>query len=247
MADFHDNVPMISPPVHMMTYSLQEDARSVRLEPSAAASASVIWLHGLGADGRDFVPIVPQLELPSTLAVRFIFPHAPVRSVSINQGFNMRAWYDIKQISVGAAEDSAGIAESAKRLQGYLRRESESGIPPNRIAIAGFSQGGAMALHTALRFPDSLAGVLALSCYLPLRDQLATEASDANRGTPILMCHGRFDPVIAPELGLLSRDLLLRQGYRVQWRDYAMAHEVNTAEIADIGAWLRQVLGQAER
>jgi phospholipase/carboxylesterase len=210
-----------------MTYHTREDQDAVFLTPTAASpTASVIWLHGLGADGHDFVPLVPQLGLPAALSVRFVFPHAPVRAVSLNQGLRMRAWYDIKDLSIGAIEDAVGIADSAARLDGYLRREREQGIPANRIVLA-----------------ESLAGVLALSTYLPLRDRLATEASDANRKTPILMCHGRHDPLVAIQIGRLSRDTLLQQGYAVQWHEYAMQHEVCTAEIDDIATWLQRLLG----
>jgi phospholipase/carboxylesterase len=227
-----------------MTYHTREDQDAVFLTPTAASpTASVIWLHGLGADGHDFVPLVPQLGLPAALSVRFVFPHAPVRAVSLNQGLRMRAWYDIKDLSIGAIEDAVGIADSAARLDGYLRREREQGIPANRIVLAGFSQGGAMALYSGLRRAESLAGVLALSTYLPLRDRLATEASDANRKTPILMCHGRHDPLVAIQIGRLSRDTLLQQGYAVQWNEYAMQHEVCTAEIDDIATWLQRLLG----
>jgi len=226
-----------------MTYRLQEHSNEVLLIPTAKApSASVIWLHGLGADGQDFVPIVPQLRLPANLGVRFVFPHAPVRAVSLNQGMKMRAWYDITQLSRGAAEDVGGISDSSVRLSEYLRRERDQGIPANRIVIAGFSQGGAMALHSGLRFAERLAGVLALSTYLPLCDRLALEASAANRDIPILMCHGRYDPIVSIELALSSREALLQQGFAVQWREYPMRHEVCTAEIDDIAQWLRQLL-----
>jgi len=223
-----------------MTYRLREDDDAVLLTPSvAAATASVIWLHGLGASGQDFVPIVPQLQLPPALGVRFMFPHAPVRAVTLNQGFRMRAWYDIRQLSAGAVEDAAGIEASAERVGELVRRETALGIAPNRIVLAGFSQGGAMALHAGTRYPESLAGILALSTYLPLRDRLAAEASAANRQIPILMCHGRHDTMLTIQVGRHSRDLLMRAGYAVQWQEYDMAHEVCSAEIADIGQWLR--------
>jgi phospholipase/carboxylesterase len=227
-----------------MSYGLSEDEDAVLLSPSTGtATASVIWLHGLGADGHDFVPIVPDLRLPSTLAVRFVFPHAPVRAVSLNHGMAMRAWYDIKVLSIDSAEDAEGIAESAARVDRYLQRERALGIAPDRIVIAGFSQGGAMALHSGLRCEQPLAGILALSAYLPLRQRLAMEAGEANHRTPILMCHGRQDPVVAVQYGMLSRDALLQQGYDVQWKEYAMQHEVCAQEIADIAAWLGQRLG----
>jgi phospholipase/carboxylesterase len=227
-----------------MSYRLSEDDEAVLLSPSTGtATASVIWLHGLGADGHDFVPIVPDLRLPPALAVRFVFPHAPVRAVSLNHGLAMRAWYDIKVLSIDSAEDADGIADSATRIGSYLQRERALGIASNRIVIAGFSQGGAMALHSGLRCEESLAGILALSAYLPLRQRLVTQASEANHSTPILMCHGRQDPVVAVQYGMLSRDALLQQGYDVQWKEYAMQHEVCAQELADIAAWLRQRLG----
>ncbi|HEY2418768.1 MAG TPA: alpha/beta fold hydrolase [Steroidobacteraceae bacterium] len=226
-----------------MSYRLSEDEDAVLLAPSSAsASASVIWLHGLGADGHDFVPIVPDLRLPPALAVRFVFPHAPVRAVSLNHGAAMRAWYDIKVLSIDSAEDADGIADSATRIDGYLRRERALGIAANRIVIAGFSQGGAMALYSGLRCEQTLAGVLALSTYLPLRQRLAAEASAANRNTSILMCHGRQDPVVPLQYAMLSRDALMQQGYAVQWQEYPMQHEVCAQELADIAAWLRQRL-----
>lgn len=226
-----------------MQYRQSEAESAVVLTPAAPATASVIWLHGLGADGNDFVPLVPQLGLPDTLAVRFVFPHAEVRPVTINQGFAMRAWYDITALTAGAPQDAAGIAHSARRIDDYIRRERAADMAADRIVIAGFSQGGAMALHTALRCAEGLAGVLALSTYLPLHDRLASEASAANRHTPILMCHGRQDGVVAPQLGERSRDLLLQLGYPVRWLEYPMRHEVCAAEIRDIAAWLTQVLG----
>jgi phospholipase/carboxylesterase len=222
-----------------MSYRLSEDEDTVLLTPSTGTpTASVIWLHGLGADGNDFVPIVPDLRLPPALGVRFVFPHAPVRAVTLNQGLQMRAWYDIKVLSIDSSEDADGIADSAVRIAEYVRQERTQGIAANRIVIAGFSQGGAMALHCALRWDESLAGVLALSAYLPLRHRLAAEASAANHKTPILMCHGRNDPVVAVQYARLSRDTLLQRGYTVQWKEYDMQHAVCAGEIDDIAAWL---------
>jgi phospholipase/carboxylesterase len=226
-----------------MSYRLREDSDTVLLEPSSpGATASVIWMHGLGASGHDFVPIVPQLDLPPELGVRFVFPHAPVRPVTLNQGFRMRAWYDIRQLAASAIEDDAGIAASSERIGSLIRRETEQGIATDRIVLAGFSQGGALALHAGTRFPKPLAGILALSTYLPLRDRLAAEGGEANRHTPILMCHGRSDAVLTIQIGRYARDLLLGQGYAVDWREYDMAHEVCDAEIGDIGQWLRSRL-----
>ena len=217
----------------------QESADAVVLAPASAATASIIWLHGLGADGNDFVPIVPELRLPAELAVRFIFPHAPVRAVTINNGMRMRAWYDILDLTPGGPQDEASIRDSAAILERFIQRERESGIAAGRIVVAGFSQGGAIALHAALRHAERLAGVMALSTYLPLRTTLAAEASPANRDLPILMCHGQFDPVLPSRLGSSSRDLLRTQGYAVEWKEYPMQHQVCMEEIQDVSAWLQ--------
>jgi phospholipase/carboxylesterase len=222
-----------------MTYTAHETENFVTLEPSRTATAAVIWLHGLGADGYDFVPIVEELRLPSTLAMRFIFPHARARPVTINNGFVMRAWYDIKGISREGSEDDAGIRESQSVVRDYIAGEVARGIPANRIVIAGFSQGGAIALQAGLRHSEALAGVMALSTYLPLRASLAQEASPANRGMPILMCHGTQDGVVPMQMGELSRDLLTGLGYAVDWRAYPMQHSVCAEEINDLSRWLQ--------
>jgi phospholipase/carboxylesterase len=227
---------------HSLDYLQKEDAEGVVLTPKTAPSGSVIWLHGLGADGRDFVPIVPELRLPQSALPRFVFPHAPVRAVTINNGARMRAWYDITGLSHGAAEDERGIRESAGLVEELIRRERAAGIAASAIVLAGFSQGGAIALHTALRHAEALAGVIALSTYLPLRNTLAAEAAPANQRIPILMCHGTYDPVLPLQLGELSRDLLLAAGYSVSWKAYPMQHQVCGPEIADISAWLQGVL-----
>ncbi len=203
------------------------------------AQASVIWMHGLGADAHDFEPLVPQLRLPKHLPVRFVFPQAPVRPVTINGGYRMRSWFDIYGLAPNVPEDEAGIAESARRIHACIDRERDAGIDATRIVVAGFSQGGAVALHSALRYPQRLGGVLALSTYLPLRDRLASEASAANRDLPILMCHGRFDPVLSLQFGEWSRDALLALGWPVEWIAYPMQHEVSLPQIADVAAWLR--------
>jgi phospholipase/carboxylesterase len=209
------------------------------LAPEGNPEASVIWLHGLGADGHDFVPIVPELRLPARPAVRFVFPHAPARPVTINGGMRMRAWYDIVSLSAAGAPDEAGIRESAAMLERRIQREVELGIPARRIVIAGFSQGGAIALHGALRHAERLAGVLGLSTYLPLHQTLEVEAARANRDVPILMCHGRDDPVLPMTLGVMSRDWLRALGYAVEWKEYRMQHQVCMEEVADISAWLQ--------
>ncbi len=228
-----------------MNHRKQESADAVVLAPATPATASVIWLHGLGADGHDFVPIVPELQLPPALAVRFVFPHAPMRPVTINNGMRMRAWYDIQVLSAGGPEDAQGIRESATSLARYIQRERETGIAAHRIIVAGFSQGGAIALHAALRHPERLAGVMGLSTYLPLRASFAAEAHAANRELPILMCHGRFDPMLPMQLGAASRDLLRAQGYTVEWKEYPMQHQVCLEEIRDIAAWLSARLAEA--
>jgi phospholipase/carboxylesterase len=228
-----------------MTHRREETAQEVVLAPAGTPAASVIWLHGLGADGHDFVPIVPELRLPVEPAVRFVFPHAPVRPVTINSGMRMRAWYDIVSLSASGPPDETGIRASAALLERWIAREVELGVRADRIVIAGFSQGGAIVLHGALRYPQRLAGVLALSTYLPLHDRLAAEAAPANRDLPILMCHGRDDPVLPMALGAMSRDFLRKLGYAVEWKDYPMQHQVCLEEIEDIAAWLRDRLAAA--
>src|SRR5262245_6553813 len=200
---------------------------------------SVLWLHGLGADGHDFEPIVPELRLG--FAVRFVFPHAPVRPVTINGGMAMRAWYDILGFDRGAKEDSAGIRASAAAVTELVEREIERGMSSDRIVLAGFSQGGAIALHTALRSPIPLAGVLALSTYLPLAATLATERYAANARIPIFMAHGTDDGVLPLQLADSSRSALEALGYVVEWHAYRMAHSVCMEEVAAISAWLARL------
>jgi phospholipase/carboxylesterase len=220
----------------------QESSDAVILAPDRAADAAVIWLHGLGADGFDFVPIVPELDLPAGHGIRFVFPHAPVRPVTLNGGMAMRAWYDILSLDRNGLQDEAGIRDSERIVQRYLQAEIDAGIPATRIVLAGFSQGGAITLHAGLRYPQKLAGLLALSTYLPLHDQAAAEASAANRATPILMCHGQYDPVLPLSLGEFSRRGLEQLGYAVDWREYPMQHQVCAEQIDDIAGWLRQRL-----
>ncbi len=221
-----------------MTHRLQQSADAIVLAPAAPASASVIWLHGLGADGNDFVPIVPELGLPAEPRIRFVFPHAPVRAVTLNMGMRMRAWYDIKTLTAEGRADEAGLRESLNRLEALIAEERALGIASEHIVIAGFSQGGALALHGALRHPEPLAGILALSCYLPLQAALADELAEANRRTPILMCHGQYDPVLPLALGVGACNWLRAAGYRVEWREYPMQHQVCGPEIQDVAAWL---------
>jgi phospholipase/carboxylesterase len=222
-----------------MTHRLQETADAVVLAPAAPATASVVWLHGLGADGHDFVPIVPELKLPAAPGIRFVFPHAPVRPVTLNMGMRMRAWYDIRTLTAEGRADEAGLRESVARLEALLSAERALGIESRRIVVAGFSQGGAVALHVALRHAEPLGGVLALSCYLPLQALLAAELAEANRELPILMCHGQQDPVLPLALGLAACNWLRAAGYRVEWKEYPMQHQVCLPEIQDVAAWLR--------
>jgi phospholipase/carboxylesterase len=222
-----------------MKYTTIETTDEVTLMPAQTPVASVVLLHGLGADGWDFVPIVAELGLPETLPVRFVFPHAPVRPVTVNNGYEMRAWYDIKAFTPEGRADAAGLAESTRRVNEYLKTESARGVEPSRIVLAGFSQGGAVALSGGLRFGERLAGVLALSTYLPYPETLAAGKSAANSGVPILMCHGRMDPVVPVSMGLEARDVLTAQGYAVEWHEYPMQHEVCAEELAVIGRWLR--------
>ena len=210
-------------------------------------TGSVIWLHGLGADGHDFEPIVGELRLPDDLPLRFVFPHAPVRPVTINGGLSMRAWYDIVSLDRDGPADEAGIRASGAILDELIRRERDRGIDAERIVVAGFSQGGAIALHAALRYPERLAGVMALSTYLPLQRTLRPEVLDnpdaANADIPIFMAHGSFDPVLPMPLGRMSADLLIETGFTIEWHDYPMPHAVCAEEIEDIRNWLAAVYG----
>ena len=211
--------------------------QAVEINSAANPQAAVIWLHGLGADGHDFEPIVPELRL--TKPVRFVFPHAPVRPVTLNQGMRMRAWYDILQLGAGP-EDDAGVRASQKLVDELIAAEKKRGM--TKIVVAGFSQGGAIALQTALRYPERLAGVLALSTYLPLNASLQAERSAANREVPIFMAHGQYDDVIPLTRAEQSRQILERLDYKVEWHVYPMAHSVCPEELDDISAFLRQVV-----
>jgi phospholipase/carboxylesterase len=211
---------------------------SIQINNPETATACVIWMHGLGADGHDFEPVVHALHLPH---VYFILPHAPYRKVTLNHGYEMRAWYDIIGLSPQSPQDAIGIKESQQRIHQLIQFAIDSGIPTNRIALAGFSQGGAIALHTALRYPAKLAGVLALSTYLPLKPTLATEKAAVNQQVPIFMAHGRFDEVITIETSLLSRDLMLQENYEIDWHEYPMAHSVTPEEIEDIHHFLQKI------
>ena len=223
---------------------MTQPSAAIEIETAPAPDAAVIWLHGLGADGHDFEPLVPELRLPARLRLRFVFPHAPVRPVTINMGMPMRAWYDILQMG-GGREDAAGIRESQGLLEALVARERGRGIAASRIFLAGFSQGGAVALHTGLRHAERLAGVLALSTYLPLAATVAAERSAASRDLPVFMAHGRQDPMIDIARARESRAFLEGLGCAVQWREYAMPHSVCAEEVGDIAGWLLSRLAPA--
>ena len=217
---------------------------TIEVETAGSPDAAVIWLHGLGADGHDFEPVVPELGLPAALRVRFVFPHAPRRPVTINMGMPMRAWYDILQMG-GGREDADGIRASQAQVEALIARERGRGVAATRIVLAGFSQGGAIALHTGLRHTTRLAGILALSTYLPLASTLPAERNEANRDVPVFMAHGRHDPMIDIARARESRAVLEALGVPVLWREYAMQHSVCAEEVADIGAWLLSRLAPA--
>lgn len=216
------------------------EIRFIEVETAPEPSVAVIWLHGLGADGHDFEPIVPELGLAASPAVRFIFPHAPHQPVSCNGGYVMRAWYDIVSLAPDSREiDEAGLLASRDIVRALIAREVERGIPSNRIFLAGFSQGGAVAYLSALTHPEPLAGVIALSTYIPAAHLITDELSPANRDIPLFVAHGSEDDVVSPALGRQALELLHSLGLKPEWRSYAMPHAVCTQEIDDIGAWLR--------
>lgn len=217
---------------------LEESSDEVRIEPAAPARASIIWLHGLGASGHDFVSIVPELRLPPDTAVRFIFPHAPLRPVTLNNGLPLRAWYDLSDFSPHQKQDAAGINASAQRIRARIDAEIDAGIPAGRIVLAGYSQGGAIALHAGLRLDLSLGGLVALSSYLPLHETLDAEATAAARATPLFIAHGNYDTVVPTDWGEKSAQGLQARGYSVDWHRYPMGHEVCAEEIDTLGAWL---------
>ncbi len=218
---------------------------TVEIATSDNPAASIIWMHGLGADGNDFVPIVRELDLSGLPALRFVFPHAEAIPVTINNGYVMRAWYDILGMDLVRREDEAGLRASQSRIEQLIAREIARGIPAERIVLAGFSQGCAMTLQTGLRHPQKLAGLMCLSGYLPLADKIAAERSAANQHTPIFMAHGRGDNVVLMNRAEASREVLTSLGYAIDWHEYLMPHSVCEEEIDDIGDWLRTVLGGA--
>ncbi len=217
---------------------------TLEVETASAPSASVIWLHGLGADGHDFEPIVPELGLAGDVAVRFVFPHAPYRPVTINGGYVMRAWYDMLPAPSGFTDDADHILESEQGLRGLIARETGRGIATDRIVLAGFSQGGAIALHTGLRYPQRLGGILALSTYVPIPEAISPggQSPAPIAGLPVFLAHGDRDPLIPRPLAEASRELLQGTGVKLEWHAYAMEHTVNLEEIADIGRWLGGLL-----
>jgi phospholipase/carboxylesterase len=214
----------------------------VEHETGPQPTHSVLWLHGLGADGHDFAPIVPELRLPASMAVRFIFPHASIQPVTINGGMAMRSWYDILTPNLVKREDEAGIRASEQAIQALIARENARGVPTSRIVLAGFSQGCAMTLHTGIRLKEKLAGLMGLSGYLPLIDMAAQERHSANATTPIFLAHGTHDPVVTLERAEASRAKLVELGYSVQWHTYPMPHSVCAQEIDDISSFLQSVL-----
>ncbi|MCO6429017.1 alpha/beta hydrolase [Nitrosomonas communis] len=215
---------------------------AIEIESGSYPTHTILWMHGLGADGNDFTPIIQELELPPQTTIRFIFPHAPEQAVTINQGLVMRAWYDIRSINLNHYEDEIGIRRSQHAIIAMIERENQRGIPSSNIVLAGFSQGGVMALQVGLRHPDKLAGIMVLSAYLPLAHTLVKEAHTANASTSIFMAHGSHDPIVPIHLAKTSRQQLLESGYQLEWHEYAMTHSVCAEELDDISKWLRQVL-----
>lgn len=218
---------------------------AIELETGEKPDAAVIWLHGLGADGNDFVPIVQQFNLPTDLAIRFIFPNAPIRPITINQGIEMPGWYDITSLSIVDREDVDGIRESSEAIHQICKQQEEQGIDSTRIILAGFSQGGAIALHCGLRYPRPVAGIMALSTYLPQCAATDTSETTINRTVPVFMAHGLQDDVVALSYGKQSCERLQSAGYKVSWHEYPMAHSVCMEEIQDIKNWLLDCLASS--
>lgn len=215
---------------------------AIEIETGKSPEFSIIWMHGLGADGSDFVPVVRELDLPAGQAIRFVFPHAPLQPVTINAGHVMRAWYDIAWTDLGRQVDERGMRLSQESVEQLIAKERSRGIAARRIVLAGFSQGGVMALHTGLRYPERLAGILSLSGYLALEKNLPAEASPANRNTPVFMAHGTEDTVVPCGLGRASKQRLEQLGYAVVWHEYPMPHSVCLEEIDEISTWVRRLL-----
>lgn len=226
-----------------MNAVVKESLETIVVETAPDPTMSIVWMHGLGADGHDFEPLVPELAGPDLPAMRFVFPHAPVRPVTLNNGYRMRAWYDLVGIDRRAREDGEGIKGSAAAIGALLRAENARGVPSERIVVAGFSQGGAMALQVGTRYPERLAGIIALSCYLPLAREFATERTAANLATPIFLAHGSEDPVVPFGFGAESRQILEGTGYKVEWHAYRMPHSLCAEEVADVRAFLKKIAG----
>jgi phospholipase/carboxylesterase len=226
----------------MIKYTKLINLHNIELNPEHSPIGSVLWLHGLGADGHDFVPIVSELNLPSDLPLRFIFPHAPLRPVTMNNGYVMRAWFDIPGMPIDKQIDEEGIARSVSLVNQWIEEEIQRAIPTNNIILAGFSQGAIIALHTALRYPKQLGGTIALSGALPAAEKLLMEKSTVNDSLPIFMAHGIHDMVIPMMLGEASAEILKKNGYPITWRSYPMAHSVCNEEIQDISKWLTSVI-----
>lgn len=218
------------------------DAETVEIETGRDPEASIIWLHGLGADGHDFEPLVPELTVPGGQSLRFVFPHAPVRPITFAGGQTMRAWYDILSLDRDAGEDESGIRQSCALVEALIYREKQRGIPGSRLVLAGFSQGGAMSLFTGTRHTEPLAGIMGLSCYLPLAQTQAEEACEANGKVPMFLAHGTVDPVLPVRRGRHAREVLAALGHEIEWHEYPMPHAVCPPEIADIREWLARVL-----
>jgi phospholipase/carboxylesterase len=214
----------------------------IQIETSDTPEIAVIWMHGLGADGNDFVPIVRELDLSGLPGIRFIFPHARKMPVTVNNGYVMRAWYDILGADLVRREDENGLYASQREIEAFIDREKARGIPASRIVLAGFSQGCAMTIQTGLRHPETLAGLLCLSGYVPLADKLAAERTPAGIATPIFMAHGRYDPVVPFERAVMSRDFLASLGCQLEWHEYTMQHTLCLEEVQHISAWLKKVL-----
>jgi len=214
----------------------------VTIEPNSSATSCVIWLHGLGDSGNGFAPIVPVLNLPKNHGVRFIFPHAPEQAVTINQGYVMRSWYDIKTMDLHSRADMPGVLESEQAIHALIQEQIDAGIPANKIVLAGFSQGGVISLFTGLRYPQKLAGIMALSCYLPTADHLPENLAAENKQTPILQNHGEQDDVVPMSAGKMAHQLLVDADYQTQWVSYRMPHSVLPEQLSDISAWLVNTL-----
>lgn len=216
----------------------------ITIEPSTSATSCVIWLHGLGDSGAGFAPVVPLLGLAKDHRIRFVFPHAPEQAVTINQGYVMRSWYDIKSMDLHNRADMDGVLESEILVKALIQEQIDSGIPANKIVLAGFSQGGVMSLFTGLRYPQTLAGIMGLSCYLPTADALPSDLSSANKNTPILQHHGQQDDVVPVTAGKQAYELLSKAGYQTIWKTYPMPHSVIPQQLEDIGRWLNSRLTQ---